>query len=295
MSGYRIALTGLTKSFGRVRALDQVSVELPADGIYGLLGRNGSGKSTLLAVLAGLSRATAGRARLDDIDVFDNPVVRQQICIIRESADLLFRETIETNFAYLSRLRVNWRPERAAELLEAFGLSPRLRVSRLSRGQRSAVGAVIGLATAARLTLLDEVHLGMDAPSRQLFYDELLAEAVQTPRTFIISSHLISEVEPLIERAIVLDQGKLLLCEEVDSLRTNGFSITGPAHAVETLCAGMTVIGRRDLGPTREMMVLREADVSLTMRARQNDCEIGALRLQELVTALTSTGHRQAS
>src|SRR5699024_2862090 len=106
------------------------------------------------------------------------------------------------DFAALAR--PTWDQGYAEELLEAFGIDRRKKAGKLSRGQRSALGATIGLASRAPVTLFDEVHLGMDAPTRRRFYELLIADYAEHPRTIVLSSHLISEVEHLLERVVML-------------------------------------------------------------------------------------------
>ena len=130
-------------------------------------------------------------------------------------ATMLVRESGETSRTGRSRemLRltpppVDVRCRPAEKLLDIFELSPTNRPDRLSRGKKSAFGVVVGLASRAPLTLLDEVHLGMDAPARYAFYDALLADWLEHPRTIVLSSHLINEVERLLEDVVVLDRGR---------------------------------------------------------------------------------------
>ena len=88
---------------------------------------------------------------------------------------------------------------------------------------------VVGLAARAPLTIFDESHLGLDAPSRYAFYDELLADYAERPRTVILSTHLIEEVSRLFEEVVIIDRGRLVLHEETDAVRARGVAVTGPA------------------------------------------------------------------
>jgi ABC-2 type transport system ATP-binding protein len=286
--GLAVAAHDLTVRYGRTAALENVSFELPAGGIYGLLGRNGSGKTTLLSVLAALRRPTAGAVRVGGEDPFENARIMAATGIVREGGDLLVSERVSTNLRYVAAMRPGFDAARAERLVGAFGLDPRKRVDGLSRGQRSALGAVVGLATRAALTIFDEVHLGMDAPSRQLFYDELLADVAEHPRTVLLSSHLIGEIEHLLERVVILDGGRVLLAEETDALRERGVTVTGPARDVDAAVAGLRVVGSRDLGPTRQVTVFDELGDGLERRAAQAGLRLGPVPLQDLFIHLTA-------
>ncbi|MEE6272731.1 ABC transporter ATP-binding protein [Georgenia wangjunii] len=288
MTGFSVEVRDLSVHFGDTRAVDHASVELAPGGITGLLGRNGSGKTTLLSILASLRRPTGGTVLVDGEDPFENERVMERVCLVRESGDVLADEKICATLDVVAAARPTWDAEYAGELLDLFGLDPKKRPGTLSRGQRSAVGAVIGLASRAPLTIFDEVYLGMDAPSRYRFYDALLADYVENPRTIILSSHLISEVERLFENVLVLDHGRVLLAEDADSLRSRGATVVGPAARVDTAVDGLQVLGRRDLGPTAEVTVLGDLTEPVRARLADDGFEVGPVSMQDLFVHLTS-------
>src|SRR5262249_13736725 len=131
-----------------------------------------------------------------------------------------------------------WDPAFAASLLADFAVPVDRLLRRLSRGQLSAVGVIIGLASRAPLTLFDEPYLGLDAVARQQSYDRLLADYAEHPRTVVLSTHLIDEVSDLIERVVLLDAGRVLIDADAESLRGAPVAVTGPADAVERFAAG---------------------------------------------------------
>jgi ABC-2 type transport system ATP-binding protein len=174
-----------------------------------------------------------------------------------------------------------------------FKLTRRQKVSGLSRGGRSALGITLGLATRAPLTIFDESYLGLDAPSRYSFYDELLADYLANPRTFIISSHLIEEVGSLFEEVVIIDGGRLVVHDQADALRARGVALTGPAAVVDELLdqvradATLTVLGEQRLGGTKSAMVYGELDEPTRARARAAGLELGPIALQDLFVHLT--------
>ena len=132
----------------------------------------------------------------------------------------------------------NWSEELARQLLTDFDLPLQRRIRKLSRGMRSAVGIVIGLAARAELTLFDEPYAGLDAVARQLFYDRLLADFAEHPRTVVLSTHLIDEVADLLEHVVVLDRGRVVLDAPADDVRGTAMTVSGPVTAVEDLWRG---------------------------------------------------------
>lgn len=287
MSGLDVELRDLTVDYKDTRAVDSATVTFPANTITGLLGRNGSGKTSMLSTIASLRRPSSGAVRVDGADPFENERLMQSVCLVRESGDVLTEEKLRVTLELVASARPTWDQAYAEELLDAFELDPRKKPGKLSRGQRSAFGAVIGLASRAPVTMFDEVYLGMDAPSRRRFYDLLIADYVEHPRTIILSSHLIREVERLFENVVVLDHGRVLVAEEADTLRSHGVTVTGPAAEVDSATAGLRVLGEQELGPTKRVTVVGRLDDGALARFRAAGLEIGAVPIEDLFIALT--------
>ncbi len=288
MSGFGVQLQGLTSRYGRTVALDDVDLDVRGGVITGLLGRNGSGKTTAASVIAAFRRPASGRVLVDGEDPWENERVVPQVLLVRESGDVLVDKTLRDNLSLTEESRPDFSRETAERLLERFELDPSSRPAKLSRGKKSAFGIVQAIAARASLTILDEVHLGLDAPSRYAFYDELIADYVEHPRTIILSSHLIDEIERLIEDVVVLDRGRVLLARDAQSLREQGLSVTGPAGAVESFVTGRTVLGRQHLGGTAQVTVLGVVDGADAARARETGLELGPVPLQDLFVHLTN-------
>lgn len=286
-AGLPVTTRGLGLDYGSATALDGVDLDLAPGRIHGLLGRNAAGKTTLLSVLASLLPAGRGAVEIGGRDPFEDEERMAQVCLIRESGDVVVDEKLRWNLDLQELCRPGFDRAWADELLSVFGLDPKSKPGRLSRGKRSAFGAVLGLASRAPLTMFDEVHLGMDAPTRQRFTDLLLADFAEHPRTIILSSHLISEIEHLLETVTVLHHGRVLLSAEADDVRRRGLTVTGPAARVDALTAGLTVVNTRDLGPTRQATVFGETDPAVLAAAEREGLQIDAAPLQDLFIHLT--------
>jgi ABC-2 type transport system ATP-binding protein len=285
-----IEVTDLTLRYGDTTALVGLSFRLDGGKIYGLIGRNGSGKTSLLSLLAAFRRQTAGTIRIGGAAPFENEPITRQVCLIRESGDILDDHRTAAVLDLARRLRPNWDQGYAETLLRRFQLPTRKYPKKLSRGQRSALGCILGLASRAPLTIFDESYLGMDAPSRYAFYEELLADYAEHPRTIILSTHLIEEFGSLFEEVVMIDRGRLVLHEETDALRTRGTAVTGPAEAVDRFVAGREVLNRRQLGGTRSATIygpLAEAD---RRRATTDGLQLEPVPLQDLFVHLTAGG-----
>lgn len=298
MSGLGVRTENLTVRYSGVPAVDGLDLRLAAGKIHGLLGRNGSGKSTLAATLAGFRQPSEGRVLIDSDEFggarepYEDAIVTSRVCLIRESGDLADSAPVKHVLGLAGSLRPYWDEDLAGELLDKFEVPTRQKVQKLSRGKKSALGVVLGIASRAPLTIFDESYLGMDVPSRNLFYDALLADYTEVPRTIVLSTHLVSEVSSLLEEVVILDEGKLVTQAPVESLRGRGSSIVGPAAKVDELTADLMVLADQRLGGTKSVTVLGDLDEQLFAKA---GLEIGPVGLQELFVHLTGTAHEKES
>jgi ABC-2 type transport system ATP-binding protein len=283
-----IEVERLSLNYGDVTALKDLTFTLEGNKIYGLLGRNGSGKTSLLSVLAAFRRATSGQARLGGQTIFENESATSQIAFIRESGDTVeSSEKVSEALRYAKHLRPNWDAPYAAMLGDRFRISQNTRIGDMSRGERSALGIVLGLASRCPITIFDETYLGLDAPSRYTFYDAVLEDYMAHPRTFIISTHLIDEVQSIFEDVLIIHDGQLLLHEPLQTLLARGVSVSGPAQHVDLFVDDLNVIGQKQLGRSKVAMVYGEVTDDQQRRARSAGVDLAAIALQELFIHLT--------
>ncbi|MGY1747044.1 ABC transporter ATP-binding protein [Blastococcus sp. SYSU D00695] len=236
-------------------ALEGVSTTLEQGTITGLLGRNGAGKTTLLQLLTGHRQPTSGRVEVFGRSPFEDDTALSGICCVKEGQRYPDQFRVRDAVTAASWLFPYWDADLAEQLLDDFELPRRRPVKKLSRGMNSAVGIVIGLASRAPLTLFDEPYLGLDAVARQLFYDRLLADYAEHPRTIVLSTHLIEEISDLLERVVLIDRGRVLLDDDAETLRSTALTVTGPQAAVAAFAHGRQVLHREELGGTARAVV----------------------------------------
>lgn len=289
-----IEVTDLTKRYGATTALDGVSVTFQENVIHGLLGRNGAGKTTLMSIVTAQNFATSGRVRVFGEPPLENPSVLARMCFVRESQrypdDAAPRHAFEMAALFYPR----WDAAFAAELVEEFRLPTGKRIKKLSRGQLSAVGVILGLASRAEVTFFDEPYLGLDAVARQIFYDRLLQDYAEHPRTIVLSSHLIDEVAPLIEQVVLLDGGRVLLDEPADTLRNRAVSVVGEAGVVEQFVRGREVIAQERLGRVLSATVYGELTERERAEVRDLGLDLTPVSLQQLVVRATRAAEEGA-
>ncbi|MEV8517832.1 ABC transporter ATP-binding protein [Dactylosporangium sp. NPDC051484] len=280
-----VSARGVTKRFGRVTALDNVTFDLRRNGIYGLLGRNGAGKTTLMQVLTGQQIASAGTVEAFGGHPYENEQVLRQVSFIKESQRYPDSFRVRDALFAARLLFPNWDEAFARELVHDFGLPAKREVKKLSRGMLSALGVTLGLAARAPLTFFDEPYLGLDAVARQLFYDRLLADYAEFPRTVVLSTHLIDEVSDLIEHVLLIERGRLVLDESADTLRGQVVTLTGPANAVDALTVNADELHRERLGPLTRATIRGRVEPG---EARAAGVELQPVTLQQLVVRITT-------
>jgi ABC-2 type transport system ATP-binding protein len=283
-----ISVAGLTRRYRGELALDNVSFDIEPGTITGLLGRNGAGKTTLLRILAGAEFPSAGSVTLLGASPFNSDALLHRMVFVREDQRY-------PNYGLPGGFKV-WHAVRAASwfyphwdagladaLMADFGLPPGRAVQRLSRGMRSVLGIVIGLAARAEVTLFDEPYAGLDPVARQLFYDRLLADYAEHPRTVLMSTHLIDEAAGLLERVVVIDSGRVVLDAAADELRGAATSVSGPAVAVAEFTAGRTVWNRRRIASQETAVVAGPLDQADHARAAALHLHLEPLSMQQVV------------
>ena len=277
-----ISVTGLTRRYRDHTALDDVTLAISAGTITGLLGRNGAGKTTLLRILAGQEFPSSGSVRVLGAPPAENERVLSRLVLVREDQSYP-NINVGQALRAASWFYPNWDPALASSLLDEFGLRPRKAVLKLSRGQRSALGITIGLAARAEVTLFDEPYAGLDAVARQSFYDRLLADYAEHPRTVLLSTHLIDEAAALFEGVIVIDQGRVVLDAAADGLRGAATRVSGPGLAVDALTAGRPVWERRELGSQASVVMVGPLTAGDREQARSSGLDLTPLSLQQVV------------
>jgi ABC-2 type transport system ATP-binding protein len=280
---------GLTKHFGKVHAVEDATFSIEENRIYGLLGRNGAGKTTLMSLLTGQEFATRGSIEVFGHSPVENASVLQRTAFIKESQkypdDFRVKHVLKSAPWFFSE----WDADFAAELVEEFRLPVDRRIKKLSRGQLSAVGVIVGLASRAPLTFFDEPYLGLDAVARQLFYDRLLADYAEHPRTVVLSTHLIDEVSNLLEHVIVIDEGRIIIDSDADTLRGSATTVAGTSAAVDAFTKNREVLHREGIGGLASA-TLAGLDASGRRAAAEAGLELAPVSLQQLIVRSTTSG-----
>jgi ABC-2 type transport system ATP-binding protein len=215
-----LRIKGLAKSFGRKKVLEGFDLTVESGRVYGLLGRNGEGKTTLARILMGVIPADAG-----DILYKGKPITYGQSAYKREFGyvpeDPFFYDamTVGGLVRFNAHFYPKWDRKRAAADLERFGLDPKARVGTLSRGQKLKLGLAVALSAAPEFLILDDPTSGLDVPTRQEFLRDIIRELAASGTTVLFATHLVHELERIVERLLVLHGGRLILDEDFDKVK----------------------------------------------------------------------------
>ena len=190
------SIQNLARTYKRVTALDNVSLDIPKGSVFGLVGSNGAGKTTLIKHIMGMLRAQSGTVRVFGMDPIAEPeAVLVRIGFLSEDRDLPGWMRVHELMRYLRAFYPNWDPDFAERLREQFKLDPQAKLKTLSRGQLAQAGLLGALAHRPDFLVLDEPSSGLDPIVRRDILSAIIRTVADEGRTVLFSSHLLDEVE----------------------------------------------------------------------------------------------------
>lgn len=208
----------LTKQFGKKIAVDNISLKLNDNKIYGLLGSNGAGKTTIMKIIANRSFPTSGEIIVDGENVSENEIVQKEIFYVNEndkySKDMKLKDILKWEARFFDKFDLEY----AKSLAKKFELNLEQKIGALSTGYYTIFKVIISLASNTKIMILDEPVLGIDSLYRELFYKILLNHHKKNKNLILIATHLIDEVEPVLEEVIIIDKGHILKQIKKDEL-----------------------------------------------------------------------------
>ena len=214
-----ISMRDVVKSYGRVRALDGLDLEVARGEVHGFLGPNGAGKSTTIRILLGILRHNAGTVRLLGEDPWSKAVpLHRRLAYVPGDVELWPGLTGGEAIDLFARLRGGVDRRRRDELIERFDLDPRKKGRTYSKGNRQKVALISALASDVELLLLDEPTAGLD-PLMEAVFQDCIRQAKEAGRTVLLSSHILAQVEALADRVSIIRSGRIVETGTLSELR----------------------------------------------------------------------------
>jgi ABC-2 type transport system ATP-binding protein len=255
-AGNPIQIRNITKSYGSLTAIDNISISFSSNSIYGLFGRNGAGKTTLLNIMTSRIFPDQGEVFCHGKNISSNSqLISKNICYMPEKHYFIPWFKVKKILALAKGSFPNFKESYADKLCRDFGLKINQHYSRLSRGYQSVVRIIIGFAANAPVTLFDEPVAGLDAVSRDMFYYELVKNFSDNPRLFIIATHFIEESSDLFNEAIIIKNGKLIKKAPVEDLLGNTLYVSGKPVPVDNFIKNKTVLKEETSGNFKTALV----------------------------------------
>ena len=221
-----IEIQNLSRSYGKLDAVNGLSLTVRPGRCYGFFGRNGAGKTTTIKCLLNLLRPTAGAVRVFGLDPQRNEVaVKSRLSYVPDAVAFYPWMTVRDTLDYLASFRAHWNRAIEDDLLTRFQLNPHQKATSLSKGQKTQLALIGAVCPEPDLLLLDEPTSGLDPIVRREFIETVIGayqsggETAGKPRTIFVSTHLISEFEGLIDEFTIIEGGRELLTMEADAAR----------------------------------------------------------------------------
>jgi ABC-2 type transport system ATP-binding protein len=282
-----IEVAALTVRYGRRTALDGVSFTVPEGSVYALLGRNGAGKSSLVRCLLGEQRPESGRAALLGRDVWrERASILAEVGVVHETPDAPPAMTVRQLSRFCGRLYPRWDAAGLSERLRRFGVPEDIPFGKLSRGQRGQVALGLALAAGPRLLILDDPTLGLDPLARRSVFEELIGDLADRGTTVFLTSHDLAGVEGIADRVGILHEGRLVLDEDMETLKRRFRRISLPAgEEAAPRLAGLAPVAVASRG-WRVEAVVSGWDDEISVLPPGEPAEVSALTLEEIFFAL---------
>lgn len=222
-----VSVKGVTKLYGKQKALNNVSFEIGAGEVVGFLGPNGAGKSTMMKILTGYITQSEGEVSVCGIDVLNDSISsRAKIGYLPEHNPLYLDMYVKEFLSFIADIhKLKNKAERVEEMIELTGLTPEKskKIRQLSKGYRQRVGLAAAMIHDPEVLILDEPTTGLDP--NQLKDIRQLIKSIGQKKTIMLSTHIMQEVEAICDRAIIIKKGEIVADNKIDNLQSGGAEV----------------------------------------------------------------------
>lgn len=288
-----LSTENLCKTYGDKAALKNVNLDIHGNELIGLIGTNGSGKTTLMKLLAGLLDKTSGSIHVFGEEPMDNLNILERIVYTYHDLNLTPEQSLKNLLNSYELMYPNFDRVFAEKLIKLFNLNPKAKYKSLSQGMMSLFNFICGLSTRAELTMLDEPILGMDVTVRKSAYEILLRDYMEHPRTIIISSHILSELEDILSEMIILDKGEVLLYDNIDNIRDSAYRVDGNLESLNDFINNKNILYRSSNQLHSYIIVKEQITEAAERDAKAHGLTISRIRPEELYVYLAGNDYEE--
>lgn len=308
-----IEVTGLSKSYGPIQALQGITFSVKKGEVVGFLGPNGAGKSTTMKIITGSMAPTSGSAKVAGFDVFEDPIeVKKRIGYLPENPPVYGDMNIEAYLTFVARLKgvekskVKSQVEKAIEKTDLGSVRRRL-IQNLSKGYRQRVGIAQALVSDPEILILDEPTSGLDP--RQVAEVRSLIQELKGEHTIILSTHILPEVQAMCERIIIINRGRIVAEDSLEGLATRmagtlelKVRVARPSADVETALrsvAGVSAVLKTDSGykinvlGTGDSAIEKVAEAAVMSKSGLLELRKESADLEDIFLKLTTSEENQ--
>ena len=277
-----IEIKNVSHNFKDKVVCDNISMDFEENKIYGLLGKNGTGKSTLINIITNQLICKSGEVKIFGENPRENVSVLEYICVVREKEFFDLTYKVKDIFKAYSCFYKGYDYELQDKLCRLFEINKKLVYKKLSRGMKTLVSNIIGICSNAPITIFDEPTIGLDAVNRQEFYNVLLESYMNKNRTIIISTHLINEVEELLEKVVMIKDGKIRVNDYIEEVREKSYYISGKREDLNRLSILQEMILVKAFGNNKTCAYYGDLSDKDLMIIESSEIDLDKMSLQDL-------------
>lgn len=277
-----IEIKNVSHNFKDKVVCDNICMDFEENKIYGLLGKNGAGKSTLINIITNQLICNKGEVKIFGKNPKEDISVLEDVCVVREKEFFDLTYKVKDIFKVYSCFYKGYDYELQDKLCRLFEINKKLLYKKLSRGMKTLVSNIIGICSNAPITIFDEPTIGLDAVNRQEFYNILLESYMHKNRTIIISTHLINEVEELLEKVVMIKDGKIRVNNYIDEVREKSYYISGKREDLNRLSILPEMMLVKSFGNNKMCAYYGDLNDEDLIMIENSDIELDKMSLQDL-------------
>lgn len=287
-----IEVNQCSKKFGRLQAVNKVTLEIGNREVFGLVGSNGAGKSTLLRMMAGIIRADEGRILVDGTEVYENEAAKSSIFYIADDSYFPANFTPREMAIYYKNIYSSFQMQKYEKLMQQFHLDERGKISRFSKGMKKQLLVILGISAGTKYMLCDETFDGLDPVMRQAVKSLFAAEIMNRDFSPVIASHNLRELEDICDHVGLLHQGGILLSQDLEDLKFHIHKVQcvlADAQKEKELARELNVLNMQHQGSLL-LITVRGTRTEIMERIQAKNplfCEILPLTLEEIFISET--------